>query len=191
MYNQTLFLAFIVTGGYSGGSSYIKTTSLFTIDSFRNDQRTSGPDLIEGRVKHACNTIEIGSKKFAIVLGGYSGNTYFASTELLDLDQLDQGSWIMGKYFTVFIYFSKSSFLFVGPNFPQTIFDLTLLSTSSTSLFAIGGRHEGSITNKVYKFTCTGTTVDTCQWVEHQTLQYGRWAHLAIPLTDAWVTQLC
>ena len=175
-----------MTGGYTQNSE-IKTTSIIDID---NDQRTSGPDLIVGRYHHACNTIEIGSKKFAIVLGGYSGGN-LASTELLDLDQLDQGSWIMGKYFTVFIYFSKSSFLFVGPNFPHVISHLTLLSTSSTSLFAIGGRREGSITNKVYKFTCTGTTVDTCQWVEHQTLQYGRINHVAIPLTDAWVTQLC
>ena len=83
-----------MTGGYSG-SSHIKTTSIIDID---NDQRTSGPDLIVGRRYHACNTIEIGNKKFGIVLGGFSGSTRLASTELLDLDQLDQGSWIIGKY---------------------------------------------------------------------------------------------
>ena len=84
-----------MTGGIGSVGSEIKTTSIIDID---NDQRTSGPDLIVGRRQHACNTIEIGNKIFAIVLGGYSGGTRVASTELLDLDQLDQGSWIIGKY---------------------------------------------------------------------------------------------
>ena len=176
-----------MTGGYDNNVR-VGTTAIIDI---ANDQRTSGPDLIVPRMYHACNTVEIGSKKYAIVLGGSGpSGPNLASTELLDLDQLDQGSWIMGKYFTVFIYFSKSSFLFVGPNFPSATYGLTLVSTSSTSLFAIGGI-DGGARNKVYKFTCSGTTVDTCQWVEHQTLQNGRHAHVAIPLTDEWVTHLC
>ena len=95
MHNPTLFLALIVTGGYTG-SSRVKTTSIIDI---ANDQITSGPDLNVARNQHACNTVEIGSKNYAIVVGGYSG-TNLASTELLDLDQLDQGSWIIGKHFT-------------------------------------------------------------------------------------------
>ena len=106
MNNLTLFLALIVTGGYNGNVR-VGTTSIIDI---ANDQRTSGPDLIVGRNGHACNTIEIGSKKYAIVLGGLgSTGTGIASTELLDLDQLDQGSWIIGKYFTVFIIFFKEA----------------------------------------------------------------------------------
>ena len=87
-----------MTGGYTG-SSNLKTTSIIDID---NDQRTSGPDLIVGRRLHACNTIEIGTKKFAIVLGGQSGGTRLASTELLDLDQLDKSMWkIYTQHFVV------------------------------------------------------------------------------------------
>ena len=93
----------MVTGGYDNTNEF-KTTSIIDI---ANDQRTSGPDLIVARSFHGCNTIEIGSKKYAIVLGGRAGNTRLASTELLDLDQLDQGSWTIGKSFTVFIYFLK------------------------------------------------------------------------------------
>ena len=106
MFNLNLFLAFIVIAGHDG-SSHTKTTSIF---DWVNDRRTSGPDLNVARSRHSCNTIEIGSKKYAIVLGGRSynnGDTNLASTELLDLDQLDQGSWIMGKYLTVFIFFIK------------------------------------------------------------------------------------
>ena len=104
MNNLTLFLALIVTGGYNGNDR-VGTTSIIDI---ANDQRTSGPDLIVPRMYHACNTVEIGSKKYAIVLGGSGPNgPDVASTELLDLDQLDQGSWIMGKYLTVFIFFIK------------------------------------------------------------------------------------
>ena len=188
MNNLTLFLALIVTGGYDNNDR-IGTTSIIDI---ANDQRTSGPDLIVPRMYHACNTVEIGSKKYAIVLGGIASNTRLASTELLDLDQLDQGSWIIGKSFTVFIYFSKNSCFFVGPNLPIALSSLTLVSTSSTSLFAIGGYSDNvEDRKKVYKFTCSGTTVDTCQWVEHQTLQNGRDRHVAIPLTDEWVTHLC
>ena len=109
MNNLTLFLALIVTGGYNGNDR-VGTTSIIDI---ANDQRTSGPDLIVGRYYHACNTIDIGSKKYAIVLGGYFGSTRLASTELLDLDQLDQGSWIIGKHFTVFILFFKKTAVYL------------------------------------------------------------------------------
>ena len=96
---------YVVTGGYDNTND-LKTTSIIDI---ANDQRTSGPDLIVARQQHGCNTIEIGSKKYAIIVAGRAGNTRLASTELLDLDQLDQGSWIIGKSFTAFIYFFKKT----------------------------------------------------------------------------------
>ena len=166
------FTAVLVTGGSGSFPFEIQKTS--TIIDIANDQASSGPDLIVARKEHGCNTIEIGTKKYAIILGGKDASfARLSSTELLDLDQLNQGSWI------------------AGPNFPTPMSQLSLVSTSPTSLFAIGGFNAGKVNDKVHKFTCTGTTVDTCQWVEHQTLQNGRYAHVAIPLTDAWVTQLC
>ena len=110
MNNLTLFLALIVTGGYDNNVR-VGTTAIIDI---ANDQRTSGPDLIVPRMYHACNTVEIGSKKYAIVLGGTGpGGPTLASTELLDLDQLDQGSWIIGKHFTVFILFFKKTAVYL------------------------------------------------------------------------------
>ena len=110
MNNLTLFLALIVTGGYDNNVR-VGTTAIIDI---ANDQRTSGPDLIVPRTHHACNTVEIGSKKYAIVLGGTGpGGPTLASTELLDLDQLDQGSWIIGKHFTVFILFFKKTAVYL------------------------------------------------------------------------------
>ena len=131
MHNPTLFLALIVTGGLTG-SSQLQTTSIIDI---ANDQITSGPDLNVARNQHACNTVEIGSKNYAIVVGGNGGGTRLASTELLDLDQLDQGSWIIGKHFTEFsnifqtaadLYRTKFSYCNPCIHFGVNLFDLSL-----------------------------------------------------------------
>ena len=131
MHNPTLFLALIVTGGYTGSSS-VQTTSIIDI---ANDQITSGPDLKVARYHHACNTVEIGSKNHAIVVSGNGGSTNLASTELLDLDQLDQGSWIIGKHFTEFsnifqtaadLYRTKFSYCNQLFHFGFNLFNLSL-----------------------------------------------------------------
>ena len=161
----------IVTGGLANSGGAQKTTSI--VEVF-NDQVTSGPDLIVERYEHACNTIEIGTKKYAIVVGGSNSNAgKLTSTELLDLDQLNQGSWIS------------------GPDLPVAINQLRLVSTSPTSLYSLGGEENIGRSNKVYKLNCSGTTVDTCQWVEHQTLPNARSYFVAITLTDFWVSRLC
>ena len=137
MHNPTLFLALIVTGGYTGSSS-VQTTSIIDI---ANDQITSGPDLNVARYRHACNTVEIGSKNYAIVVDGYGGGTRLASTELLDLDQLDQGSWIIGKHFTEFsnifqtaadLYRTKFSYCNPVIHFGVNLFNLSLYLRDGT-----------------------------------------------------------
>ena len=81
----------IVTGGWQDGSISANT---WYVD-LTTTAVTPGPTMKTGRYVHGCSLFQHGTKSFGIVSGGYNGEQYLDSTEMIELDQ-DSPTWTEG-----------------------------------------------------------------------------------------------
>merc|ERR1712062_205498 len=83
-----------ITGGNTG-STYYYLSETYYID-IHNWRWTKGPQMEEARGRHGCALFRHNDKNYAVVAGGYNGNSAVASTEILDLDS-GTIEWTKGK----------------------------------------------------------------------------------------------
>ena len=89
----------VTTGGYSGYRNK-KDTHILNLNT---QQWSTGPVLNQGRNRHGCGRVTIGSKKFALVTGGWDDLNGF---EFLDLDDLN-GKWTNGNVIIYYLIFNQ------------------------------------------------------------------------------------
>ena len=89
----------MVTGGLYDLHSYSSTATFF-VDLTKGlsaiAKRISGPSINTARNDHGCSIFHHGGKSYGIVSGGWDGHNLLDSTEMIDLDDLDQrpnGGW--------------------------------------------------------------------------------------------------
>ena len=84
----------IVTGGYQHRLSYASANTWFV--DLTTTRVTPGPTMKTKRTAHGCSTLQLGTKSFGIVAGGYFGGLRFLeSTEMIELDQ-ETPKWTLG-----------------------------------------------------------------------------------------------
>ena len=81
----------IVTGGFQDGS-WTSANSWFV--DLTTTKVTPGPTMKTKRIGHGCSTLQLGTKSFGIVAGGYNSG-YLDSSEMIALDQ-ESPEWTEG-----------------------------------------------------------------------------------------------
>jgi len=152
----------MVTGGIQGWSY---SASTWFVD-LTTKTVTPGPKMT-ARSGHGCSTLQIGTKTFGIVAGGYTFNErQLDSTEIINLEE-DSPTWTE------------------GPKLPRRLTSLTLVETTHGT-YALGGDSNGS-RSEVYKLDCPGNQIQSCQWQEmDEKLEVGRDRHVSLSLPESY-----
>ena len=68
--------------------------------------------------------------------------------------------------------------------------DGAYMLTNLNNVYLFGGRKGGENTKEIMKLECQDT-IETCKFVNHGNMQYARYFHNVIPISDDIVSKFC
>ena len=157
----------MLIGGYDTG--YTDETFIY---DFETEAWTPGHPLINGRNGHACARIEVGTKPYIVVAGGYFTPSKTDKVEILDV--VENQGWIQGK------------------KMPKALNVPSGVSLGSSMIVSGGINTAGDLVDDMYKFECTTNSIDDCEWkTMEQKLKYVRGGHVSMLIPDSLAKELC